>query len=143
VARAEQSALCRGASPADCFAAVADFESYPEWQSAVRSAEVLSRDDAVAVVAFGIDARVKKVNYTLRYHLDEGPARISWDFVDGDVDDVAGEYVFEAQDGGTLATYRLEIDVGRFLPGPLRKVLTDTVMKQSVLQLAQRVGSDS
>jgi ribosome-associated toxin RatA of RatAB toxin-antitoxin module len=141
VARAEQSALCPGATPQDCFNAIADFESYPEWQSAVRGAQVLSRDGDTAVVAFEIDAKVRKVAYTLRYHLDEAPRRIWWDFVEGDVSDVSGEYLFEPDSEGTLAVYRLAIDVGRFVPGPVKKVLTDQVMKQSVQDLARRVRS--
>jgi ribosome-associated toxin RatA of RatAB toxin-antitoxin module len=140
MARAEQSANCPGASAQECFDAVADFETYPEWQSAVQTVEVLSRDAATAVVAFGIDAKVKRVSYTLRYHLDEGPHRIWWEFVEGDVNDVAGEYVFEEDGEGTLATYRLDIELGRFVPGPVKKVLTESVMKQSVQELAERVG---
>ena len=143
MARAEQSALCRGATPQECFDAVVDFETYPEWQSAVRSVDVQSRDAATAVVAFEVDAKVKTVRYTLRYHLDEGPERIWWELVEGDISNVDGEYVFEPEDDGTRATYRLDIDVGRFVPGPVKKVLTDNVMKTSVHELADRVGSGS
>ena len=45
-------------------------------------------------------------------------------------------------DGTTLATYSLALDAGVWLPGPVRKILTDQVMKGSVEDLKRRVESD-
>jgi len=137
VKRAERSTDIE-APPQACFDALVDFQSYPEWQSAVRSAEVLEEGDAVRV-AFEIDAKVKKVNYVLDYHLD-GPERLSWDYVEGDVKAIEGEYRLEPLDGGgTLATYELGIDPGMWVPGKVISVLRDQVMKGSVEELKQRV----
>ena len=138
--RAEQSTEIAG-SPDACFDAIADFESYPEWQSAVKACAVLERDSEGRgeLVETTIDARVREVTYVLRYHY-EPPRRIWWDYVEGDVKSVEGEFEFEPVDGGgTRATYRLAIDPGAFFPGPLRRVLEGQVMKGAVAELKTRV----
>ena len=142
--RAEHSLVIE-AAPDVCFEAITDYETFPEWQAAVKDVEVLSRDDdgRGRDVRFDIDAKVRAVSYTLRYSY-EPPHLITWDYVDGDVKSVDGEFVFEDQrDGTTLATYALAIDPGVWLPGPVKKLLTDQVMKRSVEDLKRRVESDS
>jgi uncharacterized membrane protein len=139
VKRAERSVDIE-APPRACFDALVDFESYPAWQSAVRRVEVLDRGDPVRV-SFEIDAKVKKVGYVLDYHLEE-PERLSWDYVEGDVRSIEGEYRLESLDGGrTRATYALGIDPGMWVPGKVISVLRDQVMKGSVEELKQRVES--
>ena len=126
-----------------CFDAITDYETFPEWQAAVRSVEVVSRyDDGLGrEVAFVIDAKVKKVAYRLEYSYDE-PHRITWDFLGGDVRDIDGEYLFEERDDGTtLAVYSVLLDPGVWMPGPVAKVLNDQVMKRSVQDLKRRVES--
>ncbi len=128
-------------TPDECFDALVDYESFPSWQRAVRAVDVVTRDSAGRgeEVSFEIDAKVKTINYTLRYSY-EPPGRITWDYVEGDVKDVDGEMTLEDQgDGTTLATYSLALDPGVWLPGPLQKVLNDQVMKGSVEDLKKRV----
>jgi ribosome-associated toxin RatA of RatAB toxin-antitoxin module len=138
---AEHSELI-GAGPQACFDAITDFETYPQWQSAVRECRVLSRDGKLGtVVETVIDAKVKKVRYVLRYR-SEPPHRLWWDYVEGDVKSIAGGYDFEdAGDGATRATYRVAIDPGRMVPGPVRRLLAGPVMRTSVRELRERVES--
>jgi hypothetical protein len=125
-------------SPADCLAALLDFGSYPDWQSAVSECRVLEEGND-PVVEFRVDAKLKTVRYVLRYH-PEPPSRLWWEYVEGDVRSIAGEYALEdLGDGTTRATYRLDIDPGRFVPGPVRKALTEGVMRASVRELKDRV----
>lgn len=127
-----------------CFDALLDYEHFPEWQRAVKSVEVLTRDaeGRGEEVAFTIDAKVRTIGYRLRYSYDP-PRRISWDYVEGDVEDVDGEFLLEDRgDGTTLATYSLALDPGVWLPGPLRKVLSDQVMKGAVDDLKRRVEGE-
>lgn len=42
-------------------------------------------------------------------------------------------------DGTTRATYRLAIDAGALVPGPIRRLLADQVMRSSVAELEARV----
>jgi ribosome-associated toxin RatA of RatAB toxin-antitoxin module len=138
--RAERQIVV-AAAPQECFDALVDFGSYPEWQSAVKDCEVQSRDDdgRGRRVAFDIDAKVKTVRYTLDYSYEE-PHLLSWRYVEGDVKDVDGEFTLEDQgDGSTLATYSLRLDPGVWLPGPVASMLTDTVMQRSVEDLKARV----
>jgi uncharacterized membrane protein len=140
VKHAEQQIVVEG-TPQECFDALVDYESFPDWQRAVKSTEVVTRDRAGRgeEVAFEIDAKVKTIRYRLRYSY-EPPHRIAWDYLGGDVKDVDGEMVFEdLGDGTTLATYSLALDAGVWMPGPIAKVLNDQVMKGSVEDLKRRV----
>lgn len=143
VHRAEQSAEI-GAAPEACFEAITDYESFPEWQDAVETAAVLERypDGLGEVVRFEIDAKVKRISYTLRYHYDR-PTRIWWEFITGEgVGQVEGEYLLDPVDDGkrTMATYRLGIDPGIPVPGLIARRLNQGVMRRSVSDLREEVG---
>jgi ribosome-associated toxin RatA of RatAB toxin-antitoxin module len=140
--RARQEARI-AASAQECFDAIVDFETYPEWQEAVQECEVLARDKAGRPrrVRTTIDAKVKRVSYTLDYSYEE-PHAVRWEFVEGDPKNLDGEFLFEEEaDGTTLATYELGLDAGVWIPGPIAKVLKDQVMKRAVDDLKRRVGS--
>jgi hypothetical protein len=140
VKHAEQQTVVDG-TPQQCFDALLEYETFPDWQRAVKAVEVVSRDRAGRgrEVAFEIDAKVRTIRYRLRYSY-EPPHRISWDYLGGDVKDVDGEMVLEDRgDGTTLATYSLALDPGVWLPGPLQKILSDQVMRGSVEDLKRRV----
>lgn len=138
--RAERQIVVQG-TPQQCFDALVDFEAYPEWQVAVKDCEVRSRDDAGRGrrVAFSIDAKLKTIDYTLDYSYEE-PHLINWEYIEGDVKDVDGEFVLEDRgDGTTLATYALRIDAGVWLPGRVATMLSEQVMQRSVEDLKARV----
>jgi ribosome-associated toxin RatA of RatAB toxin-antitoxin module len=123
------------ATPEECYALVVQLDRYPEWQSQVKSAEVLERDaeDRPLVVETRSDARVRVVRYVLRYE-HEPPHRMSWTYVDGDVKDATGHYAFDdLGDGLTKATYSLAVDPGRRLGLLLRGPLADKV-RQYILE---------
>ena len=116
-------------TPEDCYALVVQLGRYPEWQSQVKRATVLEEDDQgrPLVVETQSDARVRVIRYVLRY-THEPPHRMSWTYVDGDVKDATGHYLFEdLGDGRTKATYSLEVDPGRRLGLLLRGPLADKV----------------
>ena len=129
------------APPQRCFEALLDYESFPEWQRAVKSVEVLSRDSEGRgkEVEFEIDAKVRSIRYTLDYSYEE-PHLVSWRYVAGDVRDVDGELVLEDQgEGVTLATYSLRLDPGVWLPGKLATMLSEQVMHGALEDLKHRV----
>jgi ribosome-associated toxin RatA of RatAB toxin-antitoxin module len=118
------------ATPEACYALVVERARYPEWQSQVR----LERDDQgrPRIAETISDARVRDIRYRLRY-THEPPGRMSWEFIDGDVKDLHGEYRFEQLPaGGTLVTFHLAVDPGRRLGLLLRGPLADKV-RQYVL----------
>jgi uncharacterized membrane protein len=140
--RAEQQIVIEG-SPQACFDAITDYETFPEWQQAVTSCKVISRDaqGRGKEVAFEVDAKVKSVYYRLSYRYEE-PHLITWDYLEGDVNEIDGEYVFEDRgDGTTLATYSLHIHPGVWVPGRVGKALNQQVMQGSMEDLKRRVES--
>jgi hypothetical protein len=131
------------ATPQRCFDVATDYAAFPEWSSNVLEANVLETDaeGRGAVVEYITDARVRRIRYVLRYRYDP-PGAIAWDYVEGDARSVTGSYSFEPAADGTTITYRLDIDPGRFVPGPVRKILVDSVMKGSVADLVKRVEQE-
>jgi uncharacterized membrane protein len=121
-----------------CFAAITDYETFPTWQSAVVDTEVLDWDSEGRGkrVRLFVDAKVRKVDYTLDYRYEE-PGRIEWDFVEGNgINDADGHYLFEQLgDGRTRATYKLGLEVGIPLPGPVARRAHKSTLKASVEDL--------
>jgi hypothetical protein len=118
-----------------CFAAIIDYETFPSWQGAVVDTEVLDWDakGRGKRVRLFIDAKVRKVDYTLDYSYDE-PERIEWDFVEGNgINAADGHYLFEDLGSDrTRATYKLGLEVGIPLPGPVARRAHKTTLKASV-----------
>ena len=126
------------ATPQACFDALTDFERLPDWQGSVRDVEVLERDaqGRGTVVDYVVDARLKTVRYRLRQVYDE-PARLASEYLGGDFRDFCGEWRFEPVDGGrrTRVELDLRIDPGRFVPGVVRKAISDAVMRTALRDL--------
>ena len=121
------------ASPQACFDAMTDFEALPSWQGAVREVRVLERDaqGRGSVIEFEVDAKVKRVRYRLRQRYEE-PHRISSEYLGGDFRAFEGEWRFIAVATGTRIELDLRIDPGRFVPGPVRKLIADAVMRRAL-----------
>jgi ribosome-associated toxin RatA of RatAB toxin-antitoxin module len=125
------------APPERCFALMTDYERMPSWQGAVRSTRVLERDEQGrgSVVAYEVDAKLKVVRYRLRQVYDE-PHRLSSEYLGGDFRDFSGEWRFlPAGAGRTHVELDLDIDPGRFVPGPVRGAISDAVMKRALRDL--------
>ncbi len=121
-----------------CFDAITDYETFPSWQSAVVDTEVLDWDEQGRGkrVRLVVDAKVRKVNYTLDYRYDE-PTLIEWDFVEGNgINDADGHYLLEDLGGDrTRATYKFGLEVGIPLPGPVARRAHKSTLKASVEDL--------
>jgi Polyketide cyclase / dehydrase and lipid transport len=121
-----------------CFAAIIDYETFPTWQGAVVDTEVLDWDEKGRGkrVRLFIDAKIRKVDYTLDYTYDE-PKRIEWDFVEGNgINAADGHYLFEdLGNDRTRATYKLGLEVGIPLPGPVARRAHKSTLKGSVEDL--------
>jgi uncharacterized membrane protein len=140
VKHAEQQVVV-GAPPQSCFDALLGYETFPDWQSAVKWVEVVTRDreGRGREVHFEIDAKVRTVRYELEYSY-EPPHRIAWRYLGGDVKDVDGEFIFEDRGNDTtLATYSLALDPGVWLPDRIARMINRQVMRRSVEELRERV----
>lgn len=112
------------APPERCFAIAADLDRVPEWHGAMTHVEVLERDDdgRAALVESEIDAAVAHVRVRLRFSYHE-PRGLNWTRESGDLRSLLGSWHFQERgDGTTLATYALEIGVGRRLAVLVRTV---------------------
>ena len=137
MARAEHHTLAVAAPRELVFETLLDYESMPDWQSTVKRCVVEQRDGEGrgSVVRWEIDAKLRTVGYRLRYAYDP-PRRIDTTFVDGDVKDIEGWYRLEpGAGGGTDVTFSLLIDPGMFVPGKVRRMLSDQVLKRSLEDL--------
>jgi uncharacterized membrane protein len=123
-----------------CFDAITDYETFPSWQGVVVDTEVLDWDEQGRGkrVRLVVDAKVRKVDYTLDYRYDE-PTRIEWDYVEGNgINDADGHYLFEElAPNRTRATYKLGLAVGIPLPGPVARRAHKSTLKTSVEDLKQ------
>jgi ribosome-associated toxin RatA of RatAB toxin-antitoxin module len=134
------------ATPEDCYAALTDFERLPEWQGAVRRVRVLERDaeGRGLVVEYEVDAKVKRVRYRLR-QVHHEPDRLGCEYLGGDFRDFSGEWRFQPRNGGrsTHVELDLHVDPGRFVPGRLRTVISDAVMRRALHDLKAHLETAS
>jgi uncharacterized membrane protein len=130
------------APPDKIIEALTDFETLPEWQAAVLECEVLERDSdgRGSLVRMKVDAKVRKVDYVVRYAYDL-PTSLSWEQVSGDLKENTGKYTFTPrEDGSTEVTVDIVAEVGFFVPGPMKKLIREQSLKNSLRELKKRVG---
>ncbi|HEY2165944.1 MAG TPA: SRPBCC family protein [Jatrophihabitantaceae bacterium] len=122
-------------------AALTDFDSLSEWQASVLECEVLERDDEGrgSLIRMKVDAKIRKMDYVVRYSYDL-PTGLGWDQVSGDLKENTGRYTFSPRaDGGTDVTVDIVAEVGFFVPGPMKNLIRDQSLKNSMRELKKRV----
>ncbi|HEV2452360.1 MAG TPA: SRPBCC family protein [Streptosporangiaceae bacterium] len=92
------SSVTMAAAKADVMAVIADFDRYPQWVTAMRSAEVLETgaDGRADKVRFQLDAGLVRDTYVLAYRWD-GDSEVSWELAE------PGSVVAEMSGGYRLA----------------------------------------
>ena len=133
------------ATPKEIYQALLDFESYPEWQAGVLETTVLERDEQGrgSLIEMYVDAKIRKVRFVVRYHFDE-PNGLGWEYVSGDLKDNQGRYTFVPQeDGSTEATCDITFEIGFFVPGPMKNLIKDQSLKNSMRDLKKRVETQA
>ena len=136
------------ATPAAIMAVIADFGSYPDWATGVRTADVVSgSSDRADQVHFVLDAAPIRDEYDLAYTWD-GDAAVSWSLAESGsmLTSMDGAYVLDPVGAGsTLVTYQLSVDVSVPLLGMLKrkaeKVIIDTALKGLKKQVEARAGT--
>lgn len=130
------------APPAVVMAVIGDFPAYPEWASAVRSADVLARDGAgrASRVRFDLDAGLVKDTYVLGYRWD-GDSSVQWDLAEAGavVSGMSGGYRLVPGDRGTEVTYELAVEVRIPMPGILKRRAEKMIIDTALKGLKQRV----
>ncbi len=129
------------ATPFDCFKVVTDFASYPKWSSPIESVKVIEKDKAGIGrrVEFHIDMRFKTVRYVLEYQYRRS-SELTWRSIDGDIEAIEGAYHFRKLSPKlTEATCRQAIELGFWVPGPLRRLAERNALRQSVEEFKTEV----
>jgi uncharacterized membrane protein len=129
------------APPEQVLAVLLDVESYPSWQTIMKSCQVLERDDAgrPALVDFTVDAKVRTVHYVSRYRYDL-PREFSWELERGDLERNSGRYQLSPRpDGGTDVTIDISFAPGFYVPGPLTAVIRDQSLRASIRELRRHL----
>jgi len=142
MAEAEQSFTTEvDAGIDDCCAVLLDFEHYPQWSGPTTRTTVLDRhpDGNARRVEMVLDMKIRSVRYVLEYDYDL-PKNARWHLVEGDVAGVVGSYSFEAIDARhTRATCAQAVDLGFWIPGPLRRLIERQALRDSVLEFKAEV----
>lgn len=132
------------ASQDDIVAVMLDFDNYTEWQSGMLECTVKERDEEGrgTLIEMYVDAKIKKIRYRVRYFYDLEAGKLGWNYVDGDLKECRGLYTFDPQDDATTkVSIDLETEVGFFVPGPMKKLIRDQSLKNSMRDLKKRVGA--
>ena len=132
------------ATPSEVMAVAADFEAYPDWVANLEEVEVLARDrrGRGARVAFRLNTPWGAQAYTLAYRYQPKDAGVSWTYVEGTLEDLAGSYTLEPTDDGTTrVTYRLEVALGMSIPSFLVRQAAKQIVRSALSDLKRRVES--
>jgi ribosome-associated toxin RatA of RatAB toxin-antitoxin module len=133
------------ATPREVMAVVADFDAYPQWVGNLEQVEVLTRDrrGRGTRVAFRLRTPVLSAAYTLAYRYAPRDGGVSWEYVEGTLEDLSGSYTLEPTDaGGTLVTYRLQVELGMPLPGLVKRQAARQIVRSALGDLKRRVESE-
>ncbi len=127
----------------DIFEVATDFEAYPDWNPNIKKVEIRKSDakGRPTEVWFEVDAKVKRLRYTLKYSYAGAPERFSWELLEGDVKELNGSYAFDEFDDVTDVTYETSIDPGFKVPGPLKRQGERQIVKGALQDLKKRVES--
>jgi ribosome-associated toxin RatA of RatAB toxin-antitoxin module len=134
------------AAPDRIAAVISDFPRYPEWVSAVKSAEIVEEyeDGYASQVHFVLDAGVVADEYTLKYEYAEDISRVEWQLVaaskmqkvqNGSYDIMAND------DGSSTVTYTLEVELTVGMMGMFRRKAERMIMDTALKDLKRRVES--
>jgi ribosome-associated toxin RatA of RatAB toxin-antitoxin module len=132
------------ATPAEVMAVVADFDAYPDWVGNLDQVEVLAHDrrGRGTRVAFRLGTPWGEQAYTLAYRYQPKDAGMSWTYVEGTLDDLAGSYALEpAGEGTTRVIYQLEVSLGMPIPGFLMRQAAKQIVRSALGDLKRRVES--
>lgn len=104
---------------------ITDFAAYPQFLPEMEEAAILRHEGDTWVVRFAVRI-IRRIEYTLELvRID--PLHLRWTMVEGAFKANNGGWDLTPLDGGarTLAEYRLDLDLGMFVPGSVLKTLLE------------------
>jgi hypothetical protein len=103
------------------WAALLDYEHFPEIFAGIDKIHVRAQDAHGAIIAFWVDAVLKKYHYVLYRYYEKPGWRITWRRLSGDLERIEGSWEIRdtPQEGGHLLVYESYVKVGGVIPTSL------------------------
>jgi ribosome-associated toxin RatA of RatAB toxin-antitoxin module len=137
------SSIVIAADKAAIMAVIADFESYPEWSTAIKNVTVdeTGADGRGTQATFTLDAGVLKDTYTLAYDWSSDD-QVDWHLVKGGaMKSQEGTYALKDVSAGTEVTYQLAVDLKVPMLGMFKRKAEKMIMDTALKGLKKRVES--
>ena len=129
-------------APIDAVRAILfDLASYPDWSTAIKSAEVKATDDQGRATSLkvSIDAGMMKDRVLLNYDWSAAPDRLEFSLEDADLlTAMNGAYITKEIDADTTSvTYELGVEVSMPIPAMMRTKAEKATIDQALAQLKE------
>jgi uncharacterized membrane protein len=119
-----------------------DIANYPSWTTAIKSVDVLSKDEQGRVTSakITVDAGMMKDRVTLEYDWSGAPHRLNFTMADADLlTSMDGAYVITAEDEDTTTvSYELSVSLSIPIPAMMRRKAEQSTIDQALKQLKNR-----
>lgn len=127
------------ATPERCYGVITAYEAYPEFLPETKDVAVANKSKAGATVTYSLEL-IKKISYTLKM-AHKPPKSVSWKLIKGDfMKKNEGEWCLdEIKKGVTRATYKIDIDLGLFVPGMISKKLIGSSLPAMMQAFKKRI----
>jgi uncharacterized membrane protein len=120
-----------------------DLAEYPNWSTAIKSAEVLEKDATgrATKVRMSIDAGVMKDRVTLDYDWTSAPSQLNFSLHDADLlTEMTGSYLVKDNgDDTTTITYELTVGLSMPVPAMMRQKAERATIDQALNQLKKKI----
>ena len=133
------------ADPGTVLEVIADIDSYPEWISEYKEAEVQERgaDGYPKVVRFVMDAGIIKDTMVMTYQWPEDRHSLSWTLVSSSLlRSLEGTYRLAPKGSGTDVTYELSVDLALPMIGLLKRKAERRLTDSALKDLKKRVEAE-
>jgi ribosome-associated toxin RatA of RatAB toxin-antitoxin module len=143
MAEISQNSIVIQAPAAEVFEVLAAVSDYPSWSSAIKSAEVLERDDdgRATQAKLAIDAGVMKDRVTLDYDWSEAPGKITFSLDDADLlTEMTGTYIISDEgDDETKVIYELTVALSMPVPSMMRQKAERSTIDLALKELKKKL----
>jgi uncharacterized membrane protein len=138
-----RSHLAKGATPAELYAVVTDFDAYPRLFREMKSVTVKERVGNRVRVEFKLEM-VVAIRYVLDLVCDPEAFTVDWTYVEGEVvTGSQGAWRFVPETGGTRMDYNVAITINAPLPGFVIRRMTDALVAASLPAMLQSVDTEA
>ncbi|WP_421840032.1 SRPBCC family protein [Mycobacterium sp.] len=133
------------ADPSTVLKVIADIDTYPDWISEYKEAEVQERgaDGYPKIVRFVMDAGVIKDTLVMSYEWPADRQSLSWTLVSSSLlRSLEGTYRLAAEGSGTKVTYELSVDLVIPMIGMLKRKAERRLTDGALKDLKKRVEAE-